>query len=96
SKLSVEKIDHLLNHESGLKGLCGSADMREVRSRATNGDADAQQALALYRYRMTKYIGAYFLALGGVDALIFTGGIGEHDTRLRAEVVESLSPLGIR
>jgi len=95
-KLSIDEIDHLLNHESGLKGLCGNADMREVRSLAVSGDPNAQRALALYRYRITKYIGAYFLALGGLDALIFTGGVGEHDAPLRAEVAASLSPLGIR
>ena len=95
-KLSIDEIDHLLNHESGLKGLCGNADMREVRSLAVRGHPNAQRTLALYRYRITKYIGAYFLALGGLDALIFTGGVGEHDAPLRAEVAASLSPLGIR
>ena len=83
------------NKHSGLKGLCGVGDMREVQTRAMAGDADAQLAEALFVYRIKKYIGAYMAVLGRVDALIFTGGIGEHSARIREQVCANLQGLGI-
>ena len=96
SDMDVEAIETLLNRESGFKGLCGTADMREVRHLADSGDQQASLALEMYCYRICKYIGAYYLALGGLDVLIFTGGIGENDAVIRQSVCKQLSPLGIR
>ncbi|MCJ7682132.1 MAG: acetate kinase, partial [Candidatus Aminicenantes bacterium] len=72
--MSLEDIDRLLNKESGIKGLCGMNDMREVEDRAAAGDEKAETALDVYAYRIKKYIGAYYAALGRVDALVFTAG----------------------
>lgn len=93
--LSNEAIDTALNKQSGLKGLCGENDMRTVHEMAKAGDELARLALAMYSYRIKKYIGAYFAVLGHVDALIFTGGIGEHDAWLRAQCCAQLNVLGI-
>lgn len=94
--LGLDEVDDLLNRESGLKGLAGHQDMRTVRARAEAGDIAAQQALAVYAYRIRGYVGAYLAAVPGVHALVFTAGIGEHDARLRAEVCGPLAHLGIR
>jgi len=88
--LSTQEIDKLLNHESGLKGLCGENDMRTIIQRAEKNDREAQLALAIFTYRIKKYIGAYIAALEGVDAIVFTGGIGEHAPLIRAMVLEGL------
>ena len=93
--LSNEAIDTALNKQSGLKGLCGENDMRTVHEMAEAGDELAQLALAMYSYRIKKYIGAYFAVLGHVDALVFTGGIGEHDAWLREQCCAQLNALGI-
>ncbi len=93
--LSNEAIDTALNKQSGLKGLCGENDMRTVHQMAEAGDELAQLALAMYSYRIKKYIGAYFAVLGHVDALVFTGGIGEHDAWVREQCCTQLSVLGI-
>ena len=93
--LAPEKIDHLLNHESGLQGLCGQTDMRQIRAAADSGDADARRALEVYVHRIRRYIGAYFAVLGRVDALVFTGGVGENDARLREEACATLVGLGV-
>jgi acetate kinase len=93
--LSIDEIDQLLNKQSGLKGICGENDMRSVRQMAYNGDSEAQLALHMYAYRLVKYIGGYWAVLGGADALVFTGGIGENDSSLRAEVCEKLHALGL-
>jgi acetate kinase len=90
-----EEVHHLLNHESGLKGLCGTGDMREVHRLADAGDADAVAALDLYCYRAKKYVGAYAAALGRLDALVFTAGVGENDASVREQVCEGLGLLGI-
>ena len=93
--LSNEAIDSALNKQSGLKGLCGENDMRMVHEMADAGNELAQLALAMYSYRIKKYIGAYFAVLGHVDALVFTGGIGEHDAWLREQCCAQLEILGI-
>ena len=85
----------LLNEESGLKGICGANDMREVHRKAAGGDPSASLAIDMYGYRVKKYIGAYTAVLGRVDALVFTGGIGENDAEVRRRACEGLSPLGI-
>jgi acetate kinase len=96
AELSAAEVEGLLNRESGLRGLCGDADMRRIRHRAEVGEADARLAIELYGHRLRKYIGAYVAILGGLDALVFAGGIGEHDAALRAEVCDPLSILGIQ
>ncbi len=93
--LSWDEIDALLNKRSGLLGLCGANDLREVWAMAYAGDADAANALDTYAYRIRKYIGAYALALGALDAVVFTAGVGENDDRMRAKVLEGLDGLGI-
>jgi acetate kinase len=85
----------LLNEESGLKGICGTNDMREVHRMAAAGDPSASLAIDMYSYRIRKYIGAYTAVLGRVDALVFTGGIGENDAEVRRRACEGLSLLGI-
>lgn len=93
--LSLEEIDTLLNKESGLKGLCGINDMREVEERAGEGDERAQLALDVYAYRIKKYIGAYAAALGRLDAVVFTAGIGENSPLIRRMCCADLDALGI-
>lgn len=93
--LSMEDIENLLNKKSGCKGICGENDMRTIHEMADNGDERAKLALAMYAYRIKKYIGAYFAVLGRIDALVFTGGIGENDSWLRQQCCAGLSALGI-
>lgn len=92
----LASVEDLLNRESGMKGLCGANDMREVLQRRAVGDADACLAFDLYCYRIKKYIGAYWAALGRLDAVVFTAGIGENAPAVRAQVCAGLEPLGIR
>ncbi|MGR9087139.1 MAG: acetate/propionate family kinase [Gammaproteobacteria bacterium] len=91
----ASEMQHALNRDSGLKGLCGSNDLREVLAREQAGDERAALALEVYCYRIRKYIGAYFVALGGLDALVFTGGVGENAPRVRSRVCTGLDILGI-
>ncbi len=89
-------LDDLLNHQSGLKGLSGrSGDVRDLEQAAGAHDARAELALAVFAYRVRKYIGAYAAALGGMDALALTGGIGEHSAAMRARICEGLEFFGI-
>jgi acetate kinase len=85
----------LLNEESGLRGICGANDMREVHRRAAGGDPSASLAVDMYCYRIRKYIGAYTAVLGRVDALVFTGGIGEHDAEVRRRACDGMETLGV-
>jgi acetate kinase len=85
----------MLNKEGGLKGICGDNDCREIQRRAENGDDRARLALDMLAYRYKKYIGAYYAVLGRVDALIFTGGIGENSSWVRAASCDGLAALGI-
>ena len=93
--MSSVAIDTMLNKESGLKGICGENDMRAVHRMADAGDENAQLALDIYCYRIKKYIGAYFAVLGQVEALVFTGGIGENDAKIREQICTGLEALGI-
>ncbi len=88
--MSISQIDTMLNTQSGLKGICGTNDMREVLQRASQNDTKAQLALEMYIYRIKKYIGAYTVALEKVDALVFTGGIGEHAAQVRELICAGL------
>jgi acetate kinase len=89
------ELEACLNRDSGLKGICGLNDMREVQQRAAAGDEQAQLAIDMYCYRIRKYIGAYLAVLGHLDALVFTAGIGENSAQVRRNVCEGLEPLGI-
>ena len=93
--LGIPEIDEALNKESGLLGLCGANDLRDVWRLADAGDENARLAMEMYAYRVRCYIGAYYAALGRVDAVVFTAGVGENDQRTRALAVEGLSRLGI-
>ena len=93
--MSMDEVDEMLNKRSGLKGLAGHQDMREVRRMADAGDERARLALAVYAYRIRAYIGAYRAILPGLKALVFTAGIGENDPDLRHDVCEPLRHLGI-
>jgi acetate kinase len=92
---SNEELESLLNEQSGLKGICGVNDMREVERLAESGNMQAGLAIDMFCYRIKKYIGAYFAALGHVDAIVFTGGIGENSPLIRKTSCEGLSGLGI-
>jgi len=93
--LGVEEIEDLLNTGSGMLGLAGAGDMREVHRRIAAGDADAALALDVYCYRIRKYVGGYAAALGHVDAIVFTAGVGEHDSTVRAAALAGLERFGI-
>jgi acetate kinase len=94
--LSADEIDHLLNRESGMKGLSGlSGDTREIPDAANAGDRKAMRAAEIFTYRLRKYIGAYYAALGGLDVLVFTGGIGENAAGVRSMACQNLWGLGI-
>ncbi|MCB0074960.1 MAG: acetate kinase, partial [Caldilineaceae bacterium] len=85
----------LLNKQSGLLGICGDNDLRDIEARVDAGDEQAALALDMYAYRIRKYIGAYTAALGRVDALVFTAGVGENSALVRARVCDGLDGLGI-
>jgi acetate kinase len=93
--MGVDAIDDLLNKRSGVKGLSGVSDMRELRALVDSGDEGATLALDVYLHRLRKYVGAYAAVLGGIDVLTFTAGVGENDAAVRAGVVESLGFLGL-
>ena len=96
-KMSVADIDNTLNKKSGLLGISGvSSDMRDIETAAKEGNARAKLAIDVLRHRALKYIGAYAIELGRVDAIVFTGGIGENAIDFRGSVVERLSTLGIK
>lgn len=94
--LSVGDVDRILNKESGLLGVSGiSNDMRDVLANAVTGDKRCQLALEIYAYRLKKYVGAFAAVMGGLDALVFTAGVGENSPEIRAAVCEGLSFLGV-
>ncbi|MFD9126666.1 acetate kinase [Kitasatospora sp. NPDC059571] len=93
--MSIDEIDDLLNRRSGLLGLCGDNDMREILRRAEAGDESAQLAFDTYVHRLRKYIGAYYAVLGRVDAIAFTAGVGENAAAVRAAACADMDALGI-
>ena len=93
--MTLENLDHVLTHESGLKGICGFNDMRDIHKMATEGDPRARLALDMFVYRIKKYIGNYLAILGRLDGIVFTAGIGEHDVEIRERCCENLERLGI-
>jgi acetate kinase len=91
------QVEAALYHDSGLKALSGiGADLREIELRARQGHAGARMALQVHAYRVRKYIGAYAAAMGGCDAIAFTGGAGENSPALRRRILEGLEFLGVR
>lgn len=93
--MTAAEVDQLLNKQSGMFGLTGHTDMRDVLAAADAGDQDALLALDVYVHRIRHYLGAYLLELGGVDVITFTGGVGEHEARIRARILADLEWLGI-
>ncbi|WP_299099894.1 acetate/propionate family kinase [uncultured Winogradskyella sp.] len=92
---SLEKVNTLLNKESGMYGLTGYSDLRDIQAQAEKGNEDCQLALAMNAYRIKKYIGAYVAAMNGLDAIVFTAGIGENSSVIRAMVCENMDYFGI-
>ncbi|MFI8321915.1 acetate kinase [Streptomyces sp. NPDC085529] len=93
--MSTDEIDVLLNKRSGLVGLCGDNDMREIRRRIDAGDERAALAFDVYVHRLKKYIGAYYAVLGRVDAVAFTAGVGENAAPVREAAIAGLEELGL-
>ena len=95
--LDADGISDLLNKKSGVLGISGiSSDMREIDAAAESGDPKAVLALAMYNYRIKKYVGAYAAAMGGVDIVVFTAGVGENQSSMRAEVCRNMEWMGIK
>jgi len=94
--LSPSELDTILNKSSGLLGLSGhSNDMRDILKKASEGDRCSQTALRVYCHRVKKYIGSYIAVMGGIDALVFTAGVGENSTLVRQQICQRMSYLGI-
>ncbi len=93
--LDADALDDLLNHRSGLLGLTGHTDFRDLEAALAREDREAQAAFDVYVHRLKKYVGAYVAVLGGADALTFTAGVGEHNARMRLAVCAGLEVLGI-
>jgi acetate kinase len=91
----IDQVSNLLNKRSGMLGLTGFSDMRDIRKAIAEGNADAKLAYDMYAYRIKKFIGAYAAALNGVDAIIFTAGVGENDVMLRKMVCDEMNYLDI-
>jgi acetate kinase len=94
--LNIDDLDRILNKESGLKGICGANDMRQIHKMHEAGDEKAKLALDMFYYRIKKYIGSYSAILGEVDCIVFTGGIGENDSISRANSCKHLENIGIK
>jgi acetate kinase len=92
----ADSLEDLLHHSSGLQGLSGRSDFRDLLAAVDDGDEDARTAYEVYVHRLRKYIGAYVALLGGIDALVFTAGVGENVHRLRADVLADLDVLGLQ
>lgn len=93
--MAAVEVQRLLNEESGLMALTGTADMREVEARAAAGDAAAELALAVHDHRLAGTVAAMAASLGGLDAVVFTGGVGEGSARARAALAGRLAFLGL-
>ena len=95
--ISAQEMADILNKKSGIQGMSGvSSDMREIDKAVSEGNERAALALNVYCYRIRKYIGAYTFAMGGVDAIIFTAGVGEHQASVRYDALHGLESLGIK
>ena len=87
---SLEQVNHLLNKQSGMQGLTGFSDMRDITKSINEGNHEAELAYEMYAYRIKKYIGSYAAALNGIDAIVFTGGVGENDANVRKMVCSEM------
>ena len=96
AEMSIDEIDELFNRRSGMKGLTGHNDMREIWKLIEAGDEQAEMAMEIYLHRLLKYVGAYWALLGGLDALTFTAGVGENDPGVRWELCRSLAFMGVK
>jgi len=96
TQMNADEIEHLLNTQSGLKGIAGTNDMRKIEERINKNDPLAILAMEMFVYRIIKYIGAYAAVLGDVDVLVFTGGIGEHSAKTREAICTKLTLLGVQ
>ena len=94
-KMGVEKAGELLNKQSGLLGLAGYSDLRDLHRAIAAGSESAEMALRIYTYRIKKYVGAYAAAMGGLDGVAFTAGVGENDAEVRRRSMAGLEFLGI-
>ena len=94
--LSIDEMNDLLNRKSGMLGLCGYSDSRDVEKKFNEGDDKAKAALEVYVHTILRFIGSYIAVMGGVDALVFTAGIGENSPLIRRMVCERLAYLGIQ
>lgn len=94
-EISFPELDRILQRQSGLKGICGSNDMRDIHRRSADGDDQAKLAVSMFVHRSKQVIGAYFFELGRVDALIFTAGIGEHDASIRERICARMQHFGL-
>ncbi len=95
-ELSLANVHALLNKHSGLLGLSGyAADMRDLVEEAERGDRRCNEAIDVFCYRVRKYIGSYIASLNGVDAIVFTGGIGENASKIRSKILEEMDYAGI-
>lgn len=92
---TADEVDHILNYQSGLLAIAGSADMRTVEKAAGSGEPQARLAIDMAAYRLAKYIAAYSMVVDRPDALVFTGGVGENSALFRSKVVDWLRPLGL-
>jgi acetate kinase len=96
ANLDAEQVEAELNGASGMLGLAGDGDLREVHRRAAEGDEQAVLAVDVYCHRIRRYVGAFMAVLGRTDAIVFTAGVGEHDAEVRRRSLAGLEPLGIR
>lgn len=93
--ISAEQLENQLNFESGLMAITGTHDMAEIQHRAEQGDKEASLAIQMYVHQLRRYIGAYLISLGRVDAIIFTGGIGENAAMIRTLACDELGRYGV-
>jgi acetate kinase len=95
-KLDADKLETLLNHQSGLFALSsGQSDVKTLEERARTGDSESAVALDIFAVAVRKVIGAYLALLGGIDVVVFTGGIGEHSNRIRSAATAGLETMGL-
>ena len=95
--MSAKEIDNLVNKESGVAGISDvSSDFRDLSAAAESGNKRAELALAMFSYQVKKFIGSYAAAMGGIDAVVFTAGVGENDAATRKEIVSGLEFMGIK
>jgi acetate kinase len=92
---NLDQVNTILNKKSGMLGLTGFSDMRDITKAIEAGDTHAQLAYDMYAYRIKKYIGAYAAVLNGLDAIVFTAGVGENDKKIRELICQEMEYLGI-